>query len=89
MKLFDIEKEEFMKMLDKEKQEEEVLLARHDYEKLRDDVIDMIHLREKINSKLKEFNIDAELPSGCNSISDVLGDIDAHFDEITNTSKVI
>ena len=49
----------------------------------------MIHLREKINSKLKEFNIDAELPSGCNSISDVLGDIDAHFDEITNTSEVI
>ncbi len=78
-----------MKMLDKEKQEKEVLLARHDYEKLRDDVIDMIHLREKINSKLKEFNIDAELPSGCNSISDVLGDIDAHFDEITNTSEVI
>tara|TARA_Y100000004_G_scaffold94785_1_gene106196 strand:- start:575 stop:829 length:255 start_codon:yes stop_codon:yes gene_type:complete len=81
MKLFDIEKEEFMKMLDKEKQEKEVLLARHDYEKLRDDVIDMIHLREKINSKLKEFKIDAELPSGCQSISDVLGDIDAHFDE--------
>lgn len=52
-----------------------------DYDNLRDDVIDMIHLREKINSKLKEFNIDAELPSGCNSISDVLGDIDAHFDE--------
>ena len=52
------------------------------YEQLRDNIIDMIHLRDKINSKLKEFNIDAELPSGCQSISDVLGDVDAHFEEV-------
>ena len=53
-----------------------------DYDNLRDDVIDMIHLREKINSKLREFNIDAELPSGCNSISDILFDVDEHFEEV-------
>jgi len=49
------------------------------HEELRNDIIDMIHLRDKINSKLREFNIDAELPSGCQSISDVLFDVDEHF----------
>ena len=49
------------------------------HEELRDNIIDMIHLRDKINSKLREFNIDAELPSGCENISDILFDVDEHF----------
>jgi len=52
------------------------------YEQLRDNIIDMIHLRDKINSKLKEFNIDVELPNGCQNISDILFDVDEHFQEV-------
>jgi hypothetical protein len=52
------------------------------HEELRDNIIDMIHLRDKINSKLREFNIDAELPSGCENISDILFDVDEHFEEV-------
>jgi hypothetical protein len=52
------------------------------HEELRDNIIDMIHLRDKINSKLREFNIDVELPSGCQNISDILFDVDEHFEEV-------